>query len=318
MQEFVIKLSGGLGNQMFQYAFAKALAVRYNTSFKLDASNYLSNEDARQLELNIFPNICEDAEESFLTKYLQGKKFPYRQLHSIMSYSPIDFVLKAGRVYFEKQHTMEEHLKYLTGNKEKPLFHKMFIGNWQNEDFFSDCASCIRESFVFKENLLPRTHSLVKQLESTCDSVSLHIRRGDYLSPQYSRFYNGICTKEYYENARRFIEERKQNPLYVVFSDDIQWCRSNMALPGKTIYVDWNTGVNSWQDMFLMSKCRHHIIANSSFSWWGAWLGNIHNDSITIAPERWYADETWQKEAGRFVAPDYWVKIGSMSNCCHK
>ncbi len=309
MKSFLVKLSGGLGNQMFQYAFAKALSLRLNIDFRLDVSNYQKvSGDLRSLEIFLFPNIHEKTvEDSFLAKYILADIFPYKQIHKFMTFFPIDPVFFVNHVYFEKKYSMEDNLRNLVDFESKPIA-SVFLGNWQNEAFFKDVEYDIRNALAFPlERLSERTMNLADNLGKMSDSVSLHVRRGDYLSSQYSSFYGGVCTEAYYEAAMKHIENECSSPRYIIFSDDMDWCRQNLRLPKNSIYVDWNEKEHSWQDMFLISKCRHHIVANSSFSWWGAWLGT--SDGITIAPKRWYADDSWEKNAGQFVPSSKWKKV---------
>lgn len=134
------------------------------------------------------------------------------------------------------------------------------------------------------------------------ESVSLHIRRGDYLTAENSIFQN-ICTPTYYKNAVSYMNSNVVNPYYFIFSNDIEWCKNNLNLDNIT-FVDWNIGVNSYKDMQLMSLCKHNIIANSSFSWWGAWLNNNPNKVVCV-PKRWYNN----KATVYGECPDSWVRI---------
>ena len=314
MKSFQVNLSGGLGNQMFQYAFAKALSLRWKINFNLDVSSFnqsRQSDKVRPLEIFLFPNIQEQTlESSLLVKYLQGKKFPYRQLHNLMVHFPLDVVLWAYHVYFQKRYSMEMNLSRLTAAEQMRHIPTMFIGSWQNESFFHDFSHEIRQAFEFpKKRLSSQTVILSEEIAGISNSVSIHVRRGDYLSSQFKEFYSGVCSEKYYSRARICIEKQIVEPCYIVFSDDMTWCRQNLKLPEGTIFVDWNKGRDSWQDMYLISQCHHHIVANSSFSWWGAWLGTKNQDSVTIAPDHWYADDKWEQLDGKFVVPSHWLKI---------
>ena len=127
-----------------------------------------------------------------------------------------------------------------------------------------------------------------------------------YYLPCNVATYGGLCTVEYYENAIRYVRERYPQAVFYVFSDDLDWVRENIPSAGKMVFVDWNRGKDSWQDMFLMSKCHHNILANSSFSWWGAWL-NTHPEKLVIAPER------WANCPAPDALPDGWVRIEGVS-----
>ena len=136
--------------------------------------------------------------------------------------------------------------------------------------------------------------------QTETNSISIHVRRGDYLkNPQYF----DICNTVYYRKAIGLIKEKTDNARFYVFSDDIQWVKENLELPQNTVYVNWNMKTDSWQDMCLMSHCRHHIIANSTFSWWGAWL-NKNEKKIVICPKMFSRTENLVN-----VMPDEWIKI---------
>ena len=139
-----------------------------------------------------------------------------------------------------------------------------------------------------------------------CTAVSLHVRRGDYISPDGTQtLLGGICTKEYYQTAIELIKQRVGKLFFAVFSDDVNWARENLHLPEYTLFVDWHSGKNSFRDMQLMSLCSHHIIANSSFSWWGAWLGN-NPEKIVIAPKKWMNVDDPQND---YRCPESWIRL---------
>ena len=134
------------------------------------------------------------------------------------------------------------------------------------------------------------------------DSVSLHIRRGDYLLPENRELFGGICTLDYYRRAIDYILDKVKNPFFFIFSNDIVWVKENMNI-SNSLFITWNSGKDSWQDMFLMSKCKHNIIANSTFSWWGAWL-NKNPQKIVISPSRFF-----NVSNNSDIVPDTWTSI---------
>ena len=138
-----------------------------------------------------------------------------------------------------------------------------------------------------------------------CNSVSVHIRRGDYISNKDTNALLGVCPMDYYDRAIAYIVERVVNPCFYFFSDDIAWVRRTFSLPFQSRFVDHNSGRQSFNDMRLMSLCRHHIIANSSFSWWGAWLGR-NGDKTVIAPRRWFRRDIMDLKD---LCPDSWVLL---------
>ena len=191
-------------------------------------------------------------------------------------------------LFFKKIYERKQDPNSLRAFEKKyfwPLLY--FKGFYQSERFFADIKDDVREAFTFdKRNANERSLRLLEQIGSDANAVSLHIRRGDYLLPKHWETTGSICQLPYYQNAIAEMNQRMNHPSYYVFSDDIPWVRENLPLE-NVVYVDWNKGEDSWQDMMLMSCCRHHIICNSTFSWWGAWL-NPREDKIVIAPNRWF------------------------------
>ena len=159
----------------------------------------------------------------------------------------------------------------------------------------------MRKSFSFKLELISNKNlSLAKTIRET-NSVSIHVRRGDYLM----EIGWDTCNLEYYNKAIKYIEQILPHCTFYVFSDDILWCMKNLTNKYNFIYVDWNKGNDSWQDMYLMSQCKNNIIANSTFSWWGAWLNN-NPQKIVITPSIWFND---RNPNDCDIIPDNWIKI---------
>ncbi len=176
---------------------------------------------------------------------------------------------------------------------------KYISGYWQSEKYFKDYEDDIRKLYSFPAiNDVENKHIAMMAMDT--ESVSLHVRRGDYLNEP---LLNGICEEKYYESAISEIKKRVNNPLFFVFSNDIPWCRVHFKQE-NIIFVDNNTGQNSYRDMQLMSFCKHHIIANSSFSWWGAWLGS--KEGITIAPRKWF---NGVNDCDMDIYPLKWIRI---------
>ena len=174
-------------------------------------------------------------------------------------------------------------------------------GYWQSEKYFNSAKDIILNDYKcnFKENDV--NLEVLKDIENT-NSVSIHVRMGDYKSSENADRHFVIRDAKYYERAIERIKKSVDNPKFFIFSNDIQWVKENLPLDNSVI-IDWNQGKDSYKDMFLMSKCKHNIIANSSFSWWGAWL-NENKDKLVIAPDRWF---------NNIQAPDVicdsWIKV---------
>jgi hypothetical protein len=177
------------------------------------------------------------------------------------------------------------------------------VGYWQSENYFRDKASIIRSDFDLQSLTSAAVESLGEDPRS-CDSISIHVRRGDYVANQRSNAYHGVLEREYYLNAARIMATRVHNPKFFVFSDDMAWCRANLFLDWPTVYATDVSGLNSHFHLCLMSACKHQIIANSSYSWWGAWLNNS-DDKVVIAPKCWFAS----RKTPPSLLPTDWVTI---------
>jgi hypothetical protein len=289
-----IILSGGLGNQMFQYAAGRALSLR--TQAALFADTYLfkkqSKSTARLYELDIF-ELQLPIKNCFSTILLaKGYKYclsnPFgRRLYRMANV----FNESAG------PHSYDENFSRL--GKNSTLF-----GYFQNERYFSDYSQQIRTDFIFKE-ILTGENLLASNCIKECNSVSIHIRRGDYLHPNANM---AVLDTGYYRKAIQLVTERCQNPCFFVFSDDMEWARTNLDFGSfQHYYIDWNTGSNSHIDMRLISLCKHNITANSSFSWWGAWL-NSNPDKIVIAPSTWWKIQSDRVLPEGFI-PEGWIVL---------
>jgi hypothetical protein len=290
----ITKIIGGLGNQMFQYAAARALSLKNSSSLLLDISEYKKYKLHQGFELNRIFN------GSF---GLASEKDMYRVLN-IYSPSFIRRITAHTRmsIFRPKSLVVEPHFKFWHDvNKLTGSFY--LNGSWQSEKYFLEYAEEIREDFKF---LLP-LDNINAQLAihiNNVNSVSLHVRRGDYVSNKKASSVHGVCSIEYYRSAIEYIAFKIDNPYFFIFSDDIPWVKNNLNIEFPCQYVENNFGIESYNDMRMMSLCRHHIIANSSFSWWGAWL-NPRIDKIVIAPKRWFLNQLNIQD----VLPDNWVKF---------
>ncbi|MBY0244074.1 MAG: alpha-1,2-fucosyltransferase, partial [Sphingobacteriaceae bacterium] len=176
---------------------------------------------------------------------------------------------------------------------------KYLDGYWQSEKYFGVHANVIRDDFNFPD--LDKVNKLCAPQIMQSNSVSLHVRMGDYVNHP---LHGGICTLKYYQQAIELMKSKIEAPIFFIFSNDIEWCKQNLDII-NAVYVTGNIGENSFRDMQLMSLCQHNIIANSSFSWWGAWLNNNRN-KIVIAPKIWFNDESINTSD---LLPDGWMKI---------
>lgn len=276
----IVKLTGGLGNQMFQYAAAKALSVSNDTELKLDISHFnkpVSNETLRYFRLDIFPNIKEPiADKHEINKLIHQFDFNFfNKLYKNFN----------KRIFnFNKAYKTERGLLYsaITLNESKSAY---LDGYWQTEKYFDKEKIVIHECFSL--DYLDQ-HKAIQPFIDMMQSeipVSIHVRRGDYVSNPLTRAYHGTADTDYYKRSiAKITETISGNFIFFIFSDDIAWCKKNLIIPFKHVYISTGT---DYYDLHLMSRCRHHIIANSSFSWWGAWLSK-NSDKIIIAPEKWF------------------------------
>jgi hypothetical protein len=278
----IVKVWGGIGNQLFQYVFGQYLHYRYNVEVMYDDNSYVSNDKLRKSELcALDANIIFDNQCSF-SRY-RGLKNRWMRLW---------FQLNPMKHYVCEGNRIPERFK-----KNHIYF---FQGYWQNELYYSwlkqNCPS-----FDLVSRNMPQELMVVKdKIISTPDSVSVHVRRGDYFAPQNIKKY-GVCDVNYFNRSIELFKERLKNPVYFVFSDDLDWVSNNISLPPNTILVP-NYEVDQFLYIELMSLCHHHIISNSSFSWWGAVL-NEHADDFVVSPKRWLL--TTEKT----IALNKWTKI---------
>ncbi|MBS6577346.1 alpha-1,2-fucosyltransferase [Parabacteroides goldsteinii] len=295
----IVLLSGGLGNQMSQYAFAVAKKIKNQVRIN---TYLLRREYVHQgYELQRVFEISEDFDGKidlicrFFRKilYLKGRCFFLPLCECIFAF------LKMINI-----HLICERYDYLFDssllNCKSGL--NLYLGGWHSEKYYCLVEKEIRSLFKFDVGKLNvKSFNLKEQLDN-CNAVSLHVRRGDYVNELNKNKFGDICSIEYYRKSINYIRKRVDNPVFIVFSDDIEWTKNNIYLE-NCIYVDWNKGKDSWQDMCLMSFCKHNINANSTFSWWGAWLNNNRN-KIVIVPNSFIRGISTPD-----LYPEKWIKI---------
>ncbi|MDJ1483154.1 alpha-1,2-fucosyltransferase [Cytophagaceae bacterium YF14B1] len=289
----IVRLNGGLGNQLFQYALGKTLSILHQTPFKIDITWY--KKGIRQYELRYFTineNIATDEDIALTTRITQ--RWTHRLDRNLIQ--PL-------LPYYKRHVVVEKHFNF-DPNILKVNSSAYLNGYWQNETYFKKIEEILRKDLQFKEPL-DQQNRIISESILQQNAVSLHVRRGDYVSnPEYQQVF-GTCGIDYYEKAIRWIGENVENPHFFLFSDDIPWVIKNINIPFPFTIIDHNKGDKSYRDMQLMSKCKHHIIANSTFSWWGAWL-NPDKRKKVIAPAKWANIET---ERSNYIVPTNWYKI---------
>jgi hypothetical protein len=274
----VFQFLGGLGNQMFEYALYYSFQNK-GINCKIDLSIYEQESTHNGYELERIFKING--------KYCSSLEKKYSKLISKL------LLVFLGQPYKEKPLQ-----QYLYNPKIERIRIGFLKGYWQTEKYFLDIEKDLRKKFIFPELNDYKNINVAKEI-GTNNSISLHIRRGDYLLGDR----DCSLSINYYQKAISYINAHIDNPYFYVFSDNIEWAKENIKDINAT-YIDWNKKDKSYIDMQLMSMCNHNIIANSSFSWWGAWL-NIHKDKIVIAPEKWMPHTNIEID----LLPEKWIKI---------
>jgi len=285
----ITRLQGGLGNQMFQYAAGVRLAAARQTRLKLDVSLLGARDVAtpRRYELGCFRISAERATPEELEALLAKRSLAAR-------ISPRLDRRAAAR---------ERHFHYDPAVARLPD-DTCLQGYWQSARYFEDSAERVRQEFRFRSEPSGRNVELAEEIGARA-AVSLHVRRGDYAAHAATRAYHGLCPVDYYHRAASYVAERVRDPIFVLFSDDPEWTRTHLDLRARTIAIEHNGPDDGAEDLRLMSLCRHHVIANSTFSWWGAWLCT-KPEKIVTAPERWFSDGA--RDTSDLI-PDRWVRL---------
>jgi hypothetical protein len=291
----IVQLVGGLGNQMFQYATARAVAYRTNMPLKLDVRAFV-NYKVRSYRLGCF-NIVED----FATEG-EVRRFRRPRRRQVVAFATSEIERRLLPWY--RQRLMEERAFAFDPDVLRIRKSAYLVGYWQSEKYFADVAELIRQEFTLKSEPDKLNRQVLDEIEAT-DSVSLHIRRGDYISNPDTHQVHGVLGLDYYSRAVDLIAGRTAQPHFFVFSDDIAWAKENLRLSFPLSFIERNGEGREYEDLRLMCHCKHHIIANSSFSWWGAWL-NANPDKIVVSPEKWFSDASLDT---RDLMPESWIRI---------
>jgi hypothetical protein len=290
----LVKLQGGLGNQLFQYAAGRSL-IAENENVYLDHNFFNTGTStnefiARRFELGIFKNLkVKKAGNAELDLFL-SKSFKYRKLRCVEKKTVI---------------ISQQENEFIDFEKLKQKGNIYLIGFFQSEKYFLRLRNQLLHELQFP-GLDNKNLSIKNSIQSTSNPVSIHIRRTDYLIPRVSKVH-GVLPLTYYYRALDELKKRFHRLDLFFFSDDIDWVIKNFRYehPNK-YYVSGNSDNDSWKDMALMSYCKHHIVANSSFSWWGAWLST--SDGLNFAPYKWVNPEYMQLGINDFI-PEKWQKV---------
>jgi hypothetical protein len=285
---------------MFQYAAARRLAEAHGTVLKIDTSRLLRSapcDTPRDYALGCFAISAEiaSASESHLCEKLQRQASSpmYRLLQKVGLFRT------PGEMHYVRQQgpAFDPTILQLPDNV-------CLDGYWQSEKYFPGIRALLKKEFTLRVSSDGEDHQLQERIRG-CAAVSLHVRRGDYLTNPHAAKHHGTCDRDYYDLAVSFIKKKFPAAELFIFSDDPHWSAMNMNFDLPTTIVSKTDGTAEGRDLTLMSSCRHHIIANSSFSWWGAWLGD-DPEKIVIAPKRWFNDPA--RFTGDLV-PEGWLRF---------
>lgn len=291
----IFHVLGGLGNQMFQYAAGRSLSYKHGVQLFLDVSDFGDYDLHQGYEIARIFNCS-------------AKTIRSCQLRDFMGWRSLKFARRLLRLPYAsmlrgEKFIVEPHFHYWT--EFLSLSYDLYLcGYWQSEKYFEAISDVIHSDFEFILPLMSKNEDIASQM-SNSHSVSVHVRRGDYVTNITTNMVHGVCSREYYLAAIEYISQRVDNPVFYFFSDDMSWVKQNLLVNHQCKFIEHNSGAQSFNDMRLMSLCQHHIIANSSFSWWGAWLGK-NREKIVVAPERWFLLPNINTED---VCPASWVRL---------
>ena len=288
----IVQLKGGLGNQLFQYAAGLSLAMRHNVEVKVDITQLQQPDKeigtSRYFELE---NLEDPPEVATVSEINALTRRPFLEIYLekfLPSYKRI--------VYNEKRFEFDKNFYNAASN----IYLK---GYRQSEQYFSSIESHIRSTFHFKPTVISGIHGYLESLVGK-ETVSIHIRRGDYTNHKV-RSLHGTLEEQYYQDAIDKISSALENPVFLIFSDSIDWVKKNIKFTRNVEFVSGTVTKNHYEDFFIISRCKHNIIANSSFSWWAAWL-NPNPVKIVIAPKKWFNNAPYNTKD---LIPDGWLRI---------
>lgn len=279
---------------MFQYAIGRALSIASNSKFLIDISRFDGYELHNGFEISrVFDAPVQVATRADLKSLLGWRR--HRLILSILKRMPLQWQ-RGGSLL------IEPYFGYWSGVEDKiPPFY--IVGYWQSEKYFKSVREVVRKDFRFKSKLDEKNAEISFRIRN-CQSVAVHVRRGDYISDPRNARIMATGDASYFQRAISLITKHISEPQFFVFSDDIEWVRREIKFPYRHQFVDWNKGTRSYIDMQLISQCKHQIISNSTFSWWGAWLNN-NREKIVIGPKKWFVN----KLDDRDLVPADWIRI---------
>jgi tellurite resistance-related uncharacterized protein len=289
----ITKLTGRLANQMFQYAIGRALSLKNGideSEFKLDLYSFLE-PPFWPYTLNRFRAVVNAAKKDEIKRF---QKYHWKKGKFWFWYNRT--IANRRRYADERQFHFEPWIMTL----KDPVY---LDGNWQSEKYFIEYEDIIRKDFTLRAPLSDQSKKLEEQILKV-EAVSLHVRRDEMVSNKRINDWHGVCSVEYYNDAIKVMAGKVKNPHFFCFSDDPVWTKENIHPPYPVTYMPYNSE-HPEEDLILMSRCKHHIIANSTFSWWGAWLNPSKNKTV-IAPKKWF---NTSKMNTNDIIPESWIKL---------
>jgi len=292
----IVKVMGGLGNQMFQYALYRKLQESTNYEVKMDIEWFKNKKKVSNFDFNL---------NKFNTKISIANTEEINKTKGNKLLNKVNRKLNIKIPFYNHKYIVEKNY----GNFSNKIFdidqNTYFSGYWQSEKYFKSISEKLKKEFTFKNEMKEKNKEISKKILDN-NSVSLHIRRGDYIENKNVKERLGnVCNLEYYNKSIEYLDNKLLDYNLYVFSDDIEWAKKNINFNKKTNFIGWNKNEDSYKDMQLMSLCKHNIIANSTFSWWAAWLNNNFK-KIIIAPKKWVSKEFAQRKD---TVPERWIKL---------
>ena len=288
----VAQLYGGLGNQLFQYAMGTALAVRRRTSLRLDTSKF-EKYPLRSYKLAHFAITATPLSAA------------ERRAYHVPIEPANEFIRLVQRfLYIPRMPVIREKGFAFDPSVFDAPSHCYLEGYWQSPKYFDFIENVIRTEFIFREPLIDQNVALRDEILRT-QSVAVHVRRGDYVSNENTNLFHGTCSVDYYLRAEQRLSAEFGELVLFVFSDDPDWTEDNLRFRSRRIIVRHNGHDQDHIDLQLMTRCKHHIIANSTFSWWGAWLCEQPGKTV-IAPKQWFRDP---QQLTDDLIPANWIRL---------
>lgn len=289
----IVKLQGGLGNQMFQYAAASAISKSRTIYFD---HTFLNNQKissdvftSRKYELAIFKRLNAKNANTIIIKALYTQKNYYSLLRNFLKQINL----------FKSIHDNNIETEF----RKSHYFRLLFLeGYFQNPSCFEYIRENLLHDFTFPKPS-NRGRAFLHNIQLISRTASIHVRRGDFLKKEIASIH-GVLDLSYYHDAHDYLIKQTNAVHFFIFSDDVKWCEDNFSFIENSTII---SNLEPWEDMYLMTACQHHIIANSTFSWWGAWL-STNKEQINIAPKNWFKDPHLNLVYQNII-PENWIRL---------